>query len=42
MFWRVPQKIQLSGVSWWKGRRPDSLNKLKEAVELELAAYVRE
>lgn len=26
----------------WKGKRPDSLDKLKEAVEFELAAFVEE
>lgn len=42
MFWRVLQKILLSGVRWWKGKRPGSLNNLKEAVEFELATYVKE
>lgn len=35
------QRLLLSSVRW-KGKRPDSLNKLKEAVEFELAAYVEE
>lgn len=35
-------KILFSRVRWWKGKRPDSLNKLKEAVEFELPAYVEE
>lgn len=35
-------KRPLSRVRWWKGERPGSLNKLNEAVEFELAAYVEE
>lgn len=33
------RRLLLSRVKW---KRPDSLNKLKEATEFELAAYVEE
>lgn len=43
MLWRVEKlrRLLLSRVRW-KGKIPDSLNKLEEAIEFKLAAYVEE